>query len=81
MKKSLRKQLFALILLGFMAIAQTGITQAPPPPPADKGTNNNKAPSGGGAPVDGGLFLSLAMVAGFGAWKLLKRKTIRFSAH
>ncbi len=56
-----------------MAVAHTNHAQAPPPPPADKGTNNNKAPgSGGGAPIDGGLILSLTMVAGFGAWKLCK---------
>ena len=60
-------------MLCFMLFAQTGMTQAPPPPPADKGTNTNKNP-GGGAPVDGGLFISLAMVAGFGVWKLYKSR-------
>jgi hypothetical protein len=71
MKKSIKPILISLLLLGFMAVAHTNHAQAPPPPPADKGTNNNKAPGGGGgAPIDGGLILSLAMVAGFGAWKL-----------
>ena len=65
--------MLALLMLCFILFAKTGMTQAPPPPPADKGTNNNKAP-GGGAPVDGGLFISLAMVAGFGAWKWVKKK-------
>jgi hypothetical protein len=70
MKKLLNLFVFALILSGFMAIAQISLAQAPPPPPADKGTNSNKAPSGGGgAPIDGGLVISLAMVAGYGARK------------
>ena len=73
MKKLLKKQLFALILLGFMAIAQISIAQAPPPPPdsGEKGGTGNKAP-GGGAPIDGGLAAALVMVAGFGARKLGK---------
>jgi hypothetical protein len=40
-------------------------------PRAKKGSNSNKAP-GGGAPIDAGLGISLALVAGFGAWKLLQ---------
>jgi hypothetical protein len=80
MKKIRKPLIFSLLMLCFMLVAQTGMTQAPPPPPADKGTNTNKAP-GGGAPIDGGLFFSLAMVAGFGAWKLFKRKTLRFPVH
>ena len=79
MKKIHIPLVFSLLMLYCMLFAQTGMAQAPPPPPADKGTNNNKAP-GGGAPVDGGLLISLAMVAGFGAWKLFKRKTHRFPA-
>lgn len=80
MKKTGKPLIFSLLILCFMLAAQTGMTQAPPPPPADKGTNTNKAP-GGGAPIDGGLFISLAMVAAFGAWKLFKRKTMRFPVH
>ncbi len=76
MKKFLKKQVFALILICFMALAHTGITQAPPPPPAEKGTNSNKAP-GGGAPVDGGLATALLMVTGFGGWKLFKSRRVR----
>ena len=72
--KNLRKPLlFSLVLLGFMAIAQIGFSQAPPPPPpaGPKGGSGNNNP-GGSAPIDGGLAISLAMIAGFGAWKLLK---------
>ena len=73
MKKLRKPLMFSLLILFLMLVAHTGIAQAPPPPPVDNGTNTNKAP-GGGAPVDGGLFTSLAMVAGFGAWKWQKRK-------
>ncbi|MCX6266909.1 MAG: hypothetical protein NTW16_06060 [Bacteroidetes bacterium] len=71
MKKSRNRLLFSLILLGFMAIAQLGLAQAPPPPPVEKGTNSNKGP--GGAPVDGGVAVTLAMVAAFAGWKLYKK--------
>ena len=72
MKKSLKPFILPLIIIGFMALSQISLAQAPPPPPSgSKGSGSNKAP-GGGAPVDGGLMVSLAMVAGFGAWKLFR---------
>jgi hypothetical protein len=80
MKKVRKPLMFSLLMLCFMLVAQTGMAQAPPPPPLEKGTNTNNAP-GGNAPVEGGLLFSLALVAGFGAWKLLKRKTLQFPAH
>jgi hypothetical protein len=80
MKKVRKPFIFSLLMLCFMLVAHSGKAQAPPPPPLEKGTNTNKAP-GGNAPVDGGLFISLALAAGFGAWKLLKRKTLQFPAH
>jgi hypothetical protein len=74
MKKTLNSLLLSLFLLCCMAIAQSGLAQAPPPPPSgDKGSASNKGP-GGGAPIDAGLVLTLAMVAGFGSWKLLNAK-------
>lgn len=72
MKKSLKPLMLSLILLGFMAIGQIGLGQAPPPPPSGaKGGTSNKAP-GGNAPIEGGLVIALAMVAGFSVWKLRK---------
>ena len=69
MKKSIKFLLFSVILLGCVTFAQSVVAQAPPPPPpTEKGSNDNKGP-GGGAPIDGGLVISLALVAGFGAWK------------
>jgi hypothetical protein len=76
MKKVFSPLLFVLILLGFMAICHIGKAQAPPPPPEEKGTNSNKAP-GGGAPIDGGLAITLAMLVGFGAWKWVKAEKLR----
>ena len=84
MKKFLKPLMFSLVFAGFVAFAQISLAQAPPPTPPSgaQGSNGNKGPSGGGgAPIDGGLAVSLAMVVGFGAWKLLKavqmkRKTI-----
>lgn len=73
MKNAVKSFMFSLMLLGFMAIAQNSQGQDPPPPPEEKGSNSNKNPgSGGGAPIDGGVLISLAMVAGFGVWKLYK---------
>ena len=71
MKKSINPVLFSLLLLCIMAVAQISHAQAPPPPPAEKGTNSNKGP-GNGAPIDEGIYVALAMVAGFGAWKMHK---------
>jgi hypothetical protein len=71
MKKAYKLLLFSFILSCFMAFAHISLAQAPPPPPAEKGSNSNKAP-GGGAPIDAGLGISLALVAGFGAWKLFQ---------
>ena len=70
MNKSLKPIFFSLILLGFMAFARISPAQAPPPPPADKGSNDNKGPMG--APVEGGIVVTLSLVAAFGAWKMLK---------
>ena len=74
MKKSSNPLFFLLILLSFMAFAQLAQAQAPPPPPVEKGTNSNKGP--GGAPIDGGVAVTLAMVAGFAGWKLYKRMRV-----
>ena len=68
MNKSRKPLIFAIILAAFMAFSQIGLAQAPPPP-ADKGSTTNKDPKGGGAPIDSGVYIALALVAGFGAWK------------
>jgi hypothetical protein len=71
MKKFISPLLFPLIVICFMAFAQVSLGQAPPPPPSAKGTSTNKSP-GGGAPVDEGPYVILALVAGFGAWKVYR---------
>ena len=74
MKNLLRPALLSLILLCFLAIAQVGLAQDPPKPPSNdqKGTGGNKGPSGESTPIDGGVCVALAMVAGYGAYKWLK---------
>ncbi|MFZ4521019.1 MAG: PID-CTERM protein-sorting domain-containing protein [Bacteroidales bacterium] len=77
MKKSIKPFAFSLVLLGLVAFSQVTSAQAPPPPPAEKGSGTNKAP-GGGAPIDGGLYITIALAAAFAAWKtrsILKRTT------
>ena len=69
MKNVQKKQMFALILLGFMTIAQISLAQAPTPPSGDKGSNNNGVP-GGGAPIGSGMVLLIAMAAGYGGKKV-----------
>jgi hypothetical protein len=71
MKKSRNRFLLLLIIICFIAFAQVSLAQAPPPPPSQKGSSTNKAP-GGGAPIDGGLGISLALIAGFSVWKGFK---------
>ena len=81
MNRSRKPLIFAIILAAFMAFSQIGLAQGPvppPPPPADKGSTTNKGPSdGGGAPIDGGVNIALALVTGFGAWKLFKTGMIK----
>lgn len=72
MKKSFMHIFFTVLLFGCIAFSQITLAQAPPPPPAEKGTNDNKGP-GGGAPIDNGIYLTVALIAGFGAWKMYKR--------
>lgn len=74
MKKTFKPFLFSIFLVCFMAFAQTGLAQVAPQPPSagQKGDGGNKGP--GGAPIDGGVAVSLAMAAGYGAWKWLKAK-------
>jgi hypothetical protein len=70
MKKILTPLLFSLFIIFFMALAQVVLAQ--PLPPSDKGATQNRQPNGNTAPIEGGLAVSLALVAGFGAWKFYK---------
>ena len=72
MEKLIKPIVFSLLLLFCIAFAQTGLGQTAPLPPSNdqKGTGGNKGPTG--APLDGGVLISLAMAAGYGAYKWLK---------
>jgi hypothetical protein len=69
MKKALTPYLFSFLLFLFMAFSQIGMAQTPPKPPSAKGAGGNQGPTG--APIDGGVGIALAMVAGYGAYKWL----------
>ena len=71
MKKNIKPLFFTLFIVCFMAIAQIGLSQAPLPP-SDNGGNENRKPGGNTAPLDGGLYIALAISAGFGVYKLVK---------
>ena len=65
----LKKHLFVLILLSFVAIAQVSQGQVgppPPPPPDGKGTGINQGPGGGtGVPLDSTALVLLLGAAAF----------------
>lgn len=69
MKKALNPYLFTILLFLFMAFSEAGMTQVPPQQPSNKGAGGNQGPTG--APIDGGVGIALAMVAGYGAYKWL----------
>lgn len=57
------------------------LAQGPPPPPdptvgGRKGTSTNKGP----APIDGGLAVAVALIAGYGAWKVYSAARMRREA-
>ena len=59
-----------ILIFAFLTIGSiTLLAQPLPAPPSNAGSGGNGPVGGGGAPVDGGLAISLAMIAGFGAWK------------
>ncbi len=73
MKTYIKPLLFSVLFFACLAFAQTAFAQAPPPPPpATHGQTGNEAPGGGGAPIEGGLIMTLALVAGYGAWKIYR---------
>ncbi len=67
----MKKSLVVLVFLIFSTA--TILAQAPqPPPPTGNNGGNNGFVGGNAAPVDGGLAVALFMVAGYGAWKMVK---------
>jgi hypothetical protein len=62
----------ALFILMFLIVSTATVIAQPPPPPEAANENGNGPIGGNGAPIDGGVAIVLAMVAGYGAWKLFK---------
>ncbi len=69
MKKIFNPFFFTVILFAFMAVAQVSMAQPPRPPASGESGNQGEGHSG---PIDGGVLVSLAMIAGYGSWKLFK---------
>lgn len=63
-----------ILLCSFMLFAvslNVSTAQVPPPQPPSNGVSGNQG-KGNSGPIDGGVLVSLAMVAGYGAYKWLK---------
>ena len=75
MKSSSKTAVLRLLTVVLWMLCGAVLAQAPPPPPnsGSKGDATNKAP-GGGAPIGTGVGLTLALIAGFGAWKYVARR-------
>ncbi|MFZ4521593.1 MAG: hypothetical protein ACOYNC_07800 [Bacteroidales bacterium] len=62
----------ALFILTFFIVSAAAVIAQPPPPPPTANESGNGPIGGNSAPIDGGLAISLVMVAGYGSWKMLK---------
>jgi hypothetical protein len=60
------------ILIYLIVSTATLLAQPPPPPETGNNGGTNGFVGGNTAPIDGGLAVALFMVAGYGAWKLVK---------
>ncbi len=73
MKGTITKRVLLLTaVLTLSGMFTTMIAQNPPSPPSH-GQGGNQGAPGGGAALEGGLAVSLALIAGYGAWKTLRR--------
>ena len=71
MKNRLNRILLTVAILGMTGMPLIVGAQTPPSPPSHGAAGNQG--KGGGAPLDGGLAVSLALVAGYGAWKTFRK--------
>jgi hypothetical protein len=78
MKNILPRILLTIAFMLFTASLNLSVSQAPPPPPAG-GTSGghdlggNQGP-GGGASINGGLGMSLLLIAGYGGYILYRSR-------
>jgi len=73
MKRITNRLLLLTVILALSGWINTMTAQNPPSPPSH-GQGGNQGAPGGGAALDGGLAVSLALIAGYGAWKTLKKQ-------
>ena len=70
--KNILPRVLLLCLFILLAVSlNVSIAQVPPPQPPSNGVSGNQG-KGNSGPIDGGVVVSLAMVAGYGAYKLLR---------
>ena len=78
MKKAFKSLMLPILLLAFMAIAQSSFAQGPPPPPSGdgaKGSSTNHAPGGtSSSPIGNGTFVLLALALAYAGKKVHKGK-------
>ena len=78
MKKAFKSLMLPILLLAFMAIAQSSLAQGPPPPPSGvgaKGSSTNHAPGGtSSSPIGNGTFILLTLAAAYAGRKVRTMK-------
>ena len=62
--------IFSTLIITLFLTVSTVYASDPPLPPGESGTGNS-IPIGGNAPVSGGLFILVALAAGYGGIKLI----------
>lgn len=70
MKKTLRKLLLVVSIIGAGALINTSLAQPRPGDPGVGGGSGGGGPIGGNAPIGSGLVMLLAMGLGYGAKKV-----------
>ncbi len=78
MKKIITKVFLIVSMLLITTSLNVNFAQGPKPPPSGGGNNGhdlggNQGTNGGGAPIDGGLEVTLLMAAVYGGFLLCKR--------
>jgi len=61
-----------ILIIAFFLSSMVLFADDPPPPPAGHGATGNQDPKG--APIDGGLGILLALGAGYGGYKLYRKR-------
>lgn len=80
MKKTFKTLKITMLVLSFLAIAESSLAQGPPPPPSGvgaKGSSTNHGPGDSSAPIGNGTLILLSLAAAYGWKKVYKEETLR----